>query len=79
MAGAHIFQAVQNPGLDTLGLVDIRDFLKKMARYLRPVVQNNRADGVNVTPITVLASIDPELLENLLSMQNRLKTAPMRA
>jgi hypothetical protein len=79
MAGAHIFQAVQNPGLDTLGLVDIRDFLKKRARYLRPVVQNNRADGVNVTPITVLASIDPELLENLLSMQNRLKTAPMRA
>jgi hypothetical protein len=29
MAGAHMFQAVQHPELDTLGLVAIRDFLKK--------------------------------------------------
>jgi hypothetical protein len=29
MAGAHMFQAVQDPKLDTLGLVAIRDFLKK--------------------------------------------------
>jgi hypothetical protein len=26
MAGAHMIQAVQHPELDTLGLVDIRDF-----------------------------------------------------
>jgi hypothetical protein len=62
MAGAHMFQAVQYPELDTLSLVAIRDFLKKKARYLRLVAQNNKADGVNVTPITVLASIDPILL-----------------
>jgi hypothetical protein len=68
MAGAHVFQAVQHPELDTLGLVAIRDFLKKRALYLRLVAQNNKADGVNVTPITVLASIDPELLENLIDM-----------
>jgi hypothetical protein len=35
MDGALIFQAVQNPELDTLGQVAIRDFLKKRARYLR--------------------------------------------
>jgi hypothetical protein len=29
IAGAHMFQAVQHPELDTLGLVDIRDLLKK--------------------------------------------------
>jgi hypothetical protein len=29
MAGAPMFQAVQHPELDTLGLVAIRDFLKK--------------------------------------------------
>jgi hypothetical protein len=29
MAGAHMFQAVQHTELDTLGLVAIRDFLKK--------------------------------------------------
>jgi hypothetical protein len=58
MAGAHMFQAVQHPELDTLGLVAIRDFLKKRARYLRLMAQNNKADGVNVTPITVVASID---------------------
>jgi hypothetical protein len=29
MAGAHMFQAVQHPELETLSLVDIRDFLKK--------------------------------------------------
>jgi hypothetical protein len=69
MAGAHMFQAVQNPELDTLGLVDIRDFLKKRARYLRLVAQKKKADGVNVTPITVVASIDPELLENLIDME----------
>jgi hypothetical protein len=63
------FQAVQHPELDTLGLVAIRDFLKKRARYLRLVAQNNKADGVNVTPITVVASIDPELLENLIDME----------
>jgi hypothetical protein len=63
MAGAPMLQAVQHPELDTLGQVAIRDFLKKRARYLRLVAQNNREDGVNVTPITVVASIDPELLE----------------
>jgi hypothetical protein len=69
MAGAHMFQAVQHPDLDTLSLVAIRDFLKKWARYLRLVAQNNKADGVNVTPITVVTSIDPELLENLIYME----------
>jgi hypothetical protein len=68
MAGAHMFQAVPHPGLDTLGLVAIRDFLKKRARYLRLVAQNNKADGVNVAPITVVASIDPKRLENLIDM-----------
>jgi hypothetical protein len=33
------------------------------------VAQNNKADGVNVTPITVVALIDPELLENLIDMK----------
>jgi hypothetical protein len=69
MAGAHMFQAVQHPELDTLGLVAIRGFLKKRARYLRLVAQNNMADGFNVTPITVVASIDPKLLENLIDME----------
>jgi hypothetical protein len=69
-AGAHMFQAVQHPELDTLGQVAIRDFLKKRARYLRLAAQNNKADGFNVTPITFVASIDPELLENLIDMQN---------
>jgi hypothetical protein len=68
MAGASMFQAVQNPKLDTLGQVAIRDFLKKRARHLRLVAQNNKADGVNLTPITVVASIDPKLLENLIDM-----------
>jgi hypothetical protein len=68
MAGAPMFQAVQHPELDTLGQVAIRDFLKKRARYLRLVAQNNKAGGVNVTPITVVASIDPESLENLIDM-----------
>jgi hypothetical protein len=69
MAGAPMFQAVQHPELDTLSLVAIRDFLKKRARFLRLVAQNNKADGVNVTPITVVASIDPELLEILIDME----------
>jgi hypothetical protein len=68
MAGAPMFQAVKHPELDTLGLVAIRDFLKKRARYLRLVAQNTKADGVNVTPITVVASIDPDLLENLIDI-----------
>jgi hypothetical protein len=46
-----------------------RDFLKKRERYLRLEAQNSKADGVNVTPITVVASIDPELLENLTDME----------
>jgi hypothetical protein len=33
------------------------------------VAQNNKTDGVNATPITVVASIDPELLENLIDME----------
>jgi hypothetical protein len=70
MAGAHTFQEVQYPELDTLGLVAIRDFLKKVARCLRLVAQNNKADGVNVTPITMVTLIDPELLENLIDMEN---------
>jgi hypothetical protein len=70
MAGAHVFQAVQHPELDTLGLVAICDFLKKRARYLRLVAQSNMEDGVNVTPITVVASIDPELLANLIDMDD---------
>jgi hypothetical protein len=69
MAGTHMFQAVHHPELDMLGLVAIRDFLKKLARYLRLVAQKNKADGVNVTLITVVASIDPELQENLIDME----------
>jgi hypothetical protein len=70
MAGAHMFQALPHPELEMLGLVAICDFLKKRACYLRLVAQNNKADGVNVTPITVVASIDPELLEALISMED---------
>jgi hypothetical protein len=70
MASAHIFQTAHYPELDTLVLVGIRDFLKNRARYLRIVAQNNKADGVNVTLITVVASIDPEILENLIDMEN---------
>jgi hypothetical protein len=33
------------------------------------VAQNNKADGVNVTSITEVASIDPKLLENLIDME----------
>jgi hypothetical protein len=69
MAGAHVLQAVQHPELDKLGLVTIRDFLKKRAHYLRLVVQKNKADGINVASITVVASIDPELLENRINME----------
>jgi hypothetical protein len=69
LAGAHVFQAVQHPELDTLGIVAIRDFLKKRARYLRLMTQNNKADGVNVTPITVVATIDLELLRNLIYIE----------
>jgi hypothetical protein len=69
MADAPIFQAVQHPELDTLGLAAIRDFQKKRSRYLRLVVQNNKANGVKVTSITVVASIDPELLKNLIDME----------
>jgi hypothetical protein len=82
MAGTHMFQAVQHPELDALGLVATRDFLKKRARYLQLVAQNEKADGVNVTPITVVASIYPKILKTSSpwkrSTQNRLKTAPMR-
>jgi hypothetical protein len=68
MAGAHMFQAVQHLELDMLGLMAIRDFVKKQACCLRLVTQNNKADGVNVVPITVVASIDPELLKNIIDM-----------
>jgi hypothetical protein len=69
MAGAHMFQAVQNAELDKLGLVAIRDFLKKRTRYLRLVPESNKADGVNITPITQVAWIVRELLENLIDME----------
>jgi hypothetical protein len=69
MACAHMFQAVQHPELYKLGLVAISDFLKKRAHYLRLVAQSNKADGFNVTLITVVASIDPKLLENLIEMK----------
>jgi hypothetical protein len=62
MAGTHMFHAIKKLELHTLCLVAIRDFLKKRTRYLHLVVQNNKANGVNVTPITVAASIDPKLL-----------------
>jgi hypothetical protein len=64
-----MFPAVQHPKLDKLGPVAIRDYLNKRAHYLRLAAQNIKADGVNVTPITVVASIDPELLENLIDIK----------
>jgi hypothetical protein len=70
MAGAHKFLAVQHPELDTLDVVAISDFLKKRTRCLRLVSKNTKADGVNVTQITVVASIYLELLENLINMEN---------
>jgi hypothetical protein len=33
------------------------------------VVQNNKAYGINFTPITVVSSIDPDLLESLIDME----------
>jgi hypothetical protein len=44
MAGAHLFQTVQHPEIDTLGLVAIHDFLKKQTHDLLLVAQNNKAD-----------------------------------
>jgi hypothetical protein len=70
MAGAHKFQAVLHPEFDTLVPVASRDILKKRARYLRLMAKNNRADGVNVTPITVVTLIYPGLHENLIDMEN---------
>jgi hypothetical protein len=66
MAGALMFQAMQHSKLDALGQVDTRDILQKRARYLRLAVQNNEADGITVTPITVVALIDSEPPENLI-------------
>jgi hypothetical protein len=54
MTGAHVFQAVQHPELDTQDLVSFRDFLKKRVRYLRLVSQNNKAEGVSVTCYALL-------------------------
>jgi hypothetical protein len=59
MAGAHMSQAVQHPELYTLGLVAINDHPKKRARYLKVLAPNSNSDGVNVTPITAVASIFP--------------------
>jgi hypothetical protein len=53
-----------------LGLVAIHDFLKKRARHLRPVALISKVDGFNVTQITVVSSIGPELLEHLIDMKN---------
>jgi hypothetical protein len=82
MAVAPMFQAVQHPELDTLGLVAISNFLKKRARYLRLVAQNNKADGFNVTPITVVASMTRSCLITSStwkrSMRIRWMTAPTR-
>jgi hypothetical protein len=36
MASAHVLQAVQHSGLDTLGVMDIRDIQKKRQRVLPP-------------------------------------------
>jgi hypothetical protein len=69
MAGAHMFQLVQYPELNSLGLVAICDFLTKRAPYLRLLAQNNMANGVNFRPITVVASIDPKLFENHIDME----------
>jgi hypothetical protein len=63
-----MFQVVQHLELDTLDLAAICKFRKKQARYLRLVAQRNKADGVNVTPVTMVASIDLELLDNLIDM-----------
>jgi hypothetical protein len=49
--------------------VAVCDFLKKRARYLRLVAQNNETNRVNVTPITVVALIYPGLLENFIDME----------
>jgi hypothetical protein len=49
--------------------VAIREFLKKRGRYLLLVAQYNKADGVNITPFTVVDSLDPKLLENLIDME----------
>jgi hypothetical protein len=68
MAGTHLFQMVAHPELSKLGQVAIRDFLKMRARYLLLVKENNKAEGVNITPTTVVASLDPDLLENLACM-----------
>jgi hypothetical protein len=69
MAGVHMFQAVQHLEFEMLGLVAIRDYLKKRARFLRLVAQNTKANSVNFTPIAVVASFESMLLKNLIDMQ----------
>jgi hypothetical protein len=65
-----VFQAVQYPKPDALGLVAIRDVLKKRARYLRLVSENNEAAKFSVTPITLVISIDQGKVENHIDMEN---------
>jgi hypothetical protein len=72
MAGVHVFHAVQHSELDTLGLVDIRDFSKKRASYLWHFFQNNKSDEVDIKPINVVALIDSDLLENRNDIDKRI-------
>jgi hypothetical protein len=79
MAGVHVVQAVQHPELEKLGLLATRDFLKKRVRYLRLVAQENKEDGVNGTPITIAASIDPKILVNHINMEKSMRIQWMTA
>jgi hypothetical protein len=69
MAGPQMFQAVQHTELGTLGQVAIRDYMKKRARYLRLVAQNNNVHRVSILLIVVVASRDLELLQNFVDMR----------
>jgi hypothetical protein len=65
---AHVFQPVVHPELTRVGQAPIQVFLQARDRYLLIIQEANKTAGVQMTPTTVMASMDPDLLLNLIDL-----------
>jgi hypothetical protein len=70
MAGARMFQAVQTPGALHARPSNYSRLFDEASALSAARDAENKADGVNATPVKVVASIDQNLLGNLIDTEN---------
>jgi RNase H-like domain found in reverse transcriptase/Integrase core domain/Reverse transcriptase (RNA-dependent DNA polymerase)/Chromo (CHRromatin Organisation MOdifier) domain len=69
LVGAPVFQPLPHPELKAIGQENVRAFIEARNRYRAAIEERNTEPGVKITPVSVKASIDADLLTSICELE----------